>query len=254
MVFGPPAVRGLGNAGGFKLMVQAAGDTDLDTLQAQADKLAARAVSSRAWSACSTASDPAQLYVDIDRAKAKTMGVELTDVFARCRSIWAATTSTTSTASAAPGRLTSRRTPLFAWTRTSSDSSRSATPTATWCLWAQWPRCATRRAGPGDPVQHVPCGHAQRCRATRRRHRGRPRDDGKTGEPGAAAFHDLRVDRAELPAETRKARSSRSGPATESFSAPSWLGVVLVFLVLAGLYESWSWCRSRSFSSCRCAC
>ena len=38
---------------------------------------------------------------------------------------------------------------------------------------------------------------------------------------------------------SRKARSSRSGPATESFSA-FVLGVVLVFLVLAGLYESWS--------------
>ncbi len=41
-VFGPPAVEGLGNAGGFKLMVEAVGDVDYDALQTQAEKLAAR--------------------------------------------------------------------------------------------------------------------------------------------------------------------------------------------------------------------
>src|SRR5262249_54097299 len=42
LVFGAPAVRGLGNAGGFKLMVEATGDVNYDALQAQADNLAAR--------------------------------------------------------------------------------------------------------------------------------------------------------------------------------------------------------------------
>ena len=41
-VFGPPTVDGLGTAGGFKLMVEAAGDVDFDALQAQADELAAQ--------------------------------------------------------------------------------------------------------------------------------------------------------------------------------------------------------------------
>src|SRR4029077_19152639 len=36
LVFGAPAVRGLGNAGGFKLMVKATGDVDYAALQAQA--------------------------------------------------------------------------------------------------------------------------------------------------------------------------------------------------------------------------
>src|SRR6202011_5882814 len=36
LVFGAPAVRGLGNAGGFKLMVEATGDVKLDALQARA--------------------------------------------------------------------------------------------------------------------------------------------------------------------------------------------------------------------------
>src|ERR1700730_16552434 len=42
LVFGAPAVRGLGNAGGFKLMVKATGDVNLDALQAHADSLAAQ--------------------------------------------------------------------------------------------------------------------------------------------------------------------------------------------------------------------
>ena len=41
-VFGATAVDGLGTAGGFKLMVEAAGNVDFDALQAQADELAAQ--------------------------------------------------------------------------------------------------------------------------------------------------------------------------------------------------------------------
>src|SRR4029077_7015023 len=41
-VFGAPAVDGLGNAGGFKLMIEATGDVDYSALQAQADNLTAK--------------------------------------------------------------------------------------------------------------------------------------------------------------------------------------------------------------------
>src|SRR5207253_516575 len=37
-VFGPPAVDGLGSAGGFRLMIQAIGDVNYSALQGQADK------------------------------------------------------------------------------------------------------------------------------------------------------------------------------------------------------------------------
>jgi multidrug efflux pump len=83
LVFGPPAVRGLGNAGGFKLMVQGTGDVDLDALQAQADKLAAKGNQQPGLVGLFNGfrSRTPQLYVDIDRTKVKTMGVELNDVF-----------------------------------------------------------------------------------------------------------------------------------------------------------------------------
>jgi multidrug efflux pump len=83
LVFGAPAVRGLGNAGGFKLMIKATGDVNFDALQARADNLAAQANQQPGlvgWFNGFRARTP-QLYVDIDRTKAKTMGVPLTEVF-----------------------------------------------------------------------------------------------------------------------------------------------------------------------------
>ncbi|HEV3259354.1 MAG TPA: efflux RND transporter permease subunit, partial [Gemmataceae bacterium] len=83
LVFGAPAVRGLGNAGGFKLMVEATGDVDFDALQARADNLATQGNQQPGLVGLFNgfrARTP-QLYVDVDRTQVKTMGVQLTDVF-----------------------------------------------------------------------------------------------------------------------------------------------------------------------------
>jgi multidrug efflux pump len=83
LVFGAPAVRGLGNAGGFKLMVEATGDVNFDALQARADKLAVQGNQQAGLVGLFNgfrARTP-QLYVHIDRTKVRTMGVALTDVF-----------------------------------------------------------------------------------------------------------------------------------------------------------------------------
>jgi multidrug efflux pump len=83
LAFGAPAVRGLGNAGGFKLMVEATGDVDFDALQARADSLAARGNQQPGLVGLFNgfrARTP-QLYAEIDRTKVRTMGVALTDVF-----------------------------------------------------------------------------------------------------------------------------------------------------------------------------
>jgi multidrug efflux pump len=83
LVFEAPAVRGLGNAGGFKLMVEATGDVNFDALQARADTLATQGNQQPGLVGLFNgfrARTP-QLYADIDRTKVKTMGVALTDVF-----------------------------------------------------------------------------------------------------------------------------------------------------------------------------
>ena len=83
LVFEAPAVRGLGNAGGFKLMVEATGDVNFDALQAGADRLAAQGNQQPGLVGLFNgfrARTP-QIYADIDRTKVKTMGVAVSDVF-----------------------------------------------------------------------------------------------------------------------------------------------------------------------------
>jgi multidrug efflux pump len=82
-VFGAPAVDGLGMAGGFKLMVEMTGEPNFDALQAQADDLAAQGNKQPGLVGLfpSFRARAPQLYVDVDRAKVKRLGVQLTDVF-----------------------------------------------------------------------------------------------------------------------------------------------------------------------------
>src|SRR5262249_48838754 len=82
-VFGVPAVEGLGTAGGFKLMVESTGEVNLVNLQKQADNLAAKGNQQPGMVGLFNGfrAQTPQLYVDIDRAKAKSMKVELTDIF-----------------------------------------------------------------------------------------------------------------------------------------------------------------------------
>jgi multidrug efflux pump subunit AcrB len=82
-VFGAPPVDGLGNASGFKLMVEDRGDNGFEALQAQADLLAedARKMPGMIVVFNSFRANTPQLYIDIDRTKCKSMGVELKQVF-----------------------------------------------------------------------------------------------------------------------------------------------------------------------------
>ncbi|HEV3259644.1 MAG TPA: efflux RND transporter permease subunit, partial [Gemmataceae bacterium] len=82
-VFGAPAVEGLGNAGGFKFMVEATGDVNLDTLQGQGDNLVEKGNHQPGLVGLFNGfrSRTPQLYADVNRTKCKTMQVPLTDVF-----------------------------------------------------------------------------------------------------------------------------------------------------------------------------
>jgi multidrug efflux pump len=82
-VFGAPPVDGLGNSGGFKLMVEDRGDVGVDVLQGQADNLAEQANLQPGLVGVVNMfrADTPQLYVDINRTKCKMMGVPLSDVF-----------------------------------------------------------------------------------------------------------------------------------------------------------------------------
>jgi len=82
-VFGAAPVRGLGSTGGFKIMIEDRGNDGLAALQEQTDNLVEqgnRRPGLVGLLSIFSANTP-QLYVDIDRTKCKTMGVALSDVF-----------------------------------------------------------------------------------------------------------------------------------------------------------------------------
>ncbi len=83
LIFGAPAVEGLGSAGGFKVMLEATGNVDLAALEAQTANFAEKGSKVPGFIGMFSsfrASTP-QLFVDVDRVKCKTMKVELGEVF-----------------------------------------------------------------------------------------------------------------------------------------------------------------------------
>ena len=82
-VFGAPPVDGLGTAGGFKLMVEDRGNHGLPILQNMTDGLIQRGNQQPGLIGLFTLfrSNMPQVYIDIDRTKVKSMGVAISDVF-----------------------------------------------------------------------------------------------------------------------------------------------------------------------------
>jgi multidrug efflux pump len=82
-VFGAPPVPGLGQSGGFQLQIEDRTGMGLQALQEVTDTLVEKANHQPGLARVFTtfSARTPQLYVDIDRAKAKEMGVALADVF-----------------------------------------------------------------------------------------------------------------------------------------------------------------------------
>jgi HAE1 family hydrophobic/amphiphilic exporter-1 len=83
-VMPPTPIPGLGNAFGFQMEVEDRSSLGLGELQKAAQQILSRAKAKPGflWNAFTTFSDNSpQVYVDIDRTKAKSLGVTLNDVF-----------------------------------------------------------------------------------------------------------------------------------------------------------------------------
>jgi multidrug efflux pump len=82
-VFPPPAVQGLGTIGGFKLYLEDRGDLGLDALYDNTQKVLGAASKSPALGGVFSGYqvNVPQLYADLDRTKAKSQGIAVTDVF-----------------------------------------------------------------------------------------------------------------------------------------------------------------------------
>ena len=82
-VFPPPAVNGLGVVGGFKLQVEDRGGLGLTALQDAATRLMFATMKEPALTNVfsSFRAGVPQVYLDVDRVKAKSMKVPLSDIF-----------------------------------------------------------------------------------------------------------------------------------------------------------------------------
>jgi hydrophobe/amphiphile efflux-1 (HAE1) family protein len=82
-VFAAPPLEGLSTAGGFKIMVEDRGDTGLPALQDAAEKVVAGGNKTEGLQGLFTSfrANTPWLFLDIDRDKAKTMGVSMSEVF-----------------------------------------------------------------------------------------------------------------------------------------------------------------------------
>ena len=79
----PPSVRGIGNAGGFKMMIQERNSADMRPILAIANEIAARANQTPGLTGVFTtfsASSP-QFYLEIDRDKARILNVPIPNIF-----------------------------------------------------------------------------------------------------------------------------------------------------------------------------
>ena len=103
VVFPPPPIRGISSGGGFQFELQSVAGGSLQELDVTARKIMDAARQRPELAATFTAFRPGvpQLDAQVDRAKAKALGIPLSDVFRACRSSWARSTSTTSTRSGA---------------------------------------------------------------------------------------------------------------------------------------------------------
>jgi multidrug efflux pump subunit AcrB len=82
-VLGPPPVRGVGRAGGFKIMVEDRGDNSLGTLQGQTDNLVEKARQNPKLTslAATFRANVPQYYVDVNRSEVMVKDVTLQDLF-----------------------------------------------------------------------------------------------------------------------------------------------------------------------------
>jgi len=81
--FPPPAIMGVGKTGGFQLQLENMSGVDPTILQKMAFELAAEVKKDRAIESAHTTfrANVPQLFADINRTKAKTMNIELSEIF-----------------------------------------------------------------------------------------------------------------------------------------------------------------------------
>ena len=87
----PPSIQGLGQSSGFTFQLQASGNTDRATLLTMRDALLKNANASKLLTGVRLGSDSEapQLHIDVDQEKAFALGLSMSDISATLSSAWA---------------------------------------------------------------------------------------------------------------------------------------------------------------------
>ncbi len=131
-IFPPPPVQGLGTIGGFRLQIEDRGNLGYDELYKETMNIItkSRSVPELAGLFTSYTVNVPQVDAAIDREKPRPTAWPSATSSTPCRSTWVRCMPTTSTASVAPTRSTSRPSSSSVSSRTRSASSRCATTVA----------------------------------------------------------------------------------------------------------------------------
>ena len=89
LLFNPPAIQGLGTVGGFEYWLQNRGNGDYGHLQDVTNKLIAKAKErpELANLVSTISAHNQQIYVDLDRAKARSLGVPVNEIYSALQSL-----------------------------------------------------------------------------------------------------------------------------------------------------------------------
>ncbi len=92
LAFNPPPISGMSNTGGFEAYLQSRGEGGVQELAAMTDKLLAEARKNPVLGRVATTfgANVPQLRIDLDRQKAKALGVAISDVYAALQSTFGA--------------------------------------------------------------------------------------------------------------------------------------------------------------------
>jgi HAE1 family hydrophobic/amphiphilic exporter-1 len=204
----PPPIQGLGATGGNQMELQDVGGIGPATLQLVALDMIQQGAAHPALAGMNTTfrSGVPELFLEVDREKAKRLDVPLDVIFNTCRPTSARPTPTTSTSSAEPGRSLSRPTSSSAPSATTSPGSRSAAAAA---RWSRFRPCSGHQPGRVEhrpPLQPLQLGVDHRQRGPGLQLGSVDRGHGGDSRELASSRNELRVDGRDLPADRRRRR------------------------------------------------
>jgi multidrug efflux pump len=229
----PPSIRGLGNTNGFTFQLQANAGTNRDTLKQMRDTLLSNAAKDPILTRVRLGSmaETPQLHIDIDHEKAVSLGLKLSDIDATLNAAWAGSYVNDFIDRGRvkkvyiQGDAAFRSAPndLYKWYVRSSDG-KSMTPFSTFATtrWTYGPESLSRYNGLASyEIQ----------------------GSGSQGISSGTAMDEM----AKLAAELPKGSSfSWSGLSYQEYLSSGQsallysISILVVFLCLAALYESWS--------------